>query len=109
MDRSDGSLAAKSGSVEQQAGLLRLVEGLLEEACAAGDAPGGGDVPGQLAEQRQVLEVRLEVADVGLIARQRNADDTEVAPVSGRIRRGRSRAVHAAGIGGAVCGRSCSR
>ncbi len=65
----------ESGAVEEQAGLLGLRHGLLEQTGAAGEAPIRGQVPGQLAEQRHVPEGGLDVADVGLIQGIGNAVD----------------------------------
>ena len=54
-------------TVEQQAGLLGLRNRLLEETRAAGHAPVRGRMPGEFAEQGDVLELGLDVADVRLV------------------------------------------
>src|SRR5262249_52456494 len=69
-------------TVIQQSGLLRDRDRLLEYPRAAGKVEGIRDVPGELAIRGQILECRLEIADVRLILDDRNAGYRIEDPVS---------------------------
>src|ERR1039458_9081289 len=62
-------------AIEQQSGLLRLSQVLLEHAQAPGQAPGGSQMCGEFAECGQVFEVGMDVTDIGLILDDRDAED----------------------------------